>query len=98
MNRSDSRTTPRACAVSPAPMCWATCTAKPIAAAPKRPLKSQTELDTTPTEAVALGPSDPTMAVSIYCTSVSMSCWTIAGHDSARTAETSSRRVGVRPS
>ena len=76
----------RACQVTrlasscrPAPKCWATCTEKPTAAALKSPLKSQVVLEVNPTAAVAEEPREPTMAVSTYCTKVSMICSFMAG-------------------
>ena len=53
--------------ISPAPMEWATCTEKPVAAAEQVPPKSHVVVETKPMEAAALAPKLPTMAASIYC-------------------------------
>lgn len=56
-----------ALAISPAPMAWATCTAKPVDTAEHRPLNSQVVVETSPMEAEAFAPKLPTMAASMYC-------------------------------
>ena len=48
---------------------------------------SQLTVVVEPTAAVAAVPSAPTMAVSIYCTAVCISCSSIVGQASAITAE-----------
>ena len=60
MNRPKSTVKRRLCHTTfwasscrPAPRCWATCTEKPMAAAAKKPLKSQVVLEVSPTAAVA---------------------------------------------
>ena len=70
----------------PAPKCWATCTEKPTAAALNRPLNSQVVEEVRPTAAVASEPREPTMAVSTYCTRVSMICSMMAGQAKSSTA------------
>ena len=47
-------------------------------------LTSQLTVVVAPTAAVAYVPSEPTMAVSIYCTAVCISCSSMVGHASAR--------------
>ena len=85
-NFSACHVTLRASLSRPAPMCWATCTENPTAAAFKKPLNIHVVLAVSPTAAVAPEPSVPTIAVSTYCTIVIMICSTIAGHASEITA------------
>ena len=92
---SACQATSRALFSRPAPRCWATCTEKPMEAALNMPPKSQVVLAVSPTAAVAADPREPTMAVSTYCTKVIISCSTMAGQASSRTAPMVSLIRGV---
>ena len=44
-----------------------------------RPLKSQMVVDTSPTDALAPAPNDPTMAASMYCITMLLACASMEG-------------------
>lgn len=72
----DCLNTARAPCMSPAPIRCATCTEKPVAAAPHKPENSHVLVDTSPMEADASAPRCPTMEASIYCITMEES-WAI---------------------
>ena len=74
----------RAFWVSPAPSARAMKARKPTLSAESELLTSQLTVLVEPTAAVALVPSAPTIAVSIYCTAVCMSCSSMVGHASVQ--------------
>ena len=63
----DCLNTSRASFISPAPILWATCTEKPVAAEVHIPQKSHVVVDTRPIDAEASAPRLPTIDASIYC-------------------------------
>lgn len=83
---------------SPAPILWATCTEKPVAAAVQSPQKSHVVVDTSPMEAEASAPTRPTMAASIYCMMMEDSCAMMAGTLSSTVRRNCCRKVIGRPS
>ena len=74
----------RALFASPAPSALAMNARKPTPSAESELLTSQLTVLVAPTAAVALVPSEPTIAVSIYCTAVCISCSSMVGHASVR--------------
>ena len=74
----------RARCASPAPSARAINARKPTPSAESELLTSQLTVLVAPTAAVALVPSEPTIAVSMYCTAVCMSCSSMVGHASVR--------------
>ena len=74
----------RAFWISPAPSAREMNARKPTLSADNVLLTSQLTVLVAPTAAVALVPSEPTMAVSIYCTAVCMSCSSMVGQASVR--------------
>ena len=74
---------------SPAPRARAMTLRNPTPTAEIVQMMSQLIVVVAPTAAVAAVPSAPTMAVSIYCTAVCMSCSSIVGHASESTAGSS---------
>ena len=62
-----------------APIFWAAWTENPVATALHRPFSSHVLVETTPIAADAPAPKFPTMAVSIYCIIMEVSCARIAG-------------------
>ena len=75
----DWQNTARPFSRSPAPENCATCTENPVTAAVHHPPSSHVELETKPMEAEALAPRLPTMAASMYCIMVVLSCARTAG-------------------
>ena len=70
--------------VSPAPRDWDIYARNPTPRAEIVLPISQLTVLVAPTDAVALVPKTPTIAVSIYCTAVCMNCSSIVGHASAK--------------
>ena len=70
---------------SPAPKAWEICARNPTPKAATVLPISQLTVTVLPTAAVAAVPSEPTMAVSTYCTAVWISCSSIVGHASEST-------------
>lgn len=79
----------RTICASPAPLARAITLKKPMPQAEMMQMMSQLMVVVAPTAAVAAVPSEPTMAVSMYCTAVCMSCSSIVGHASVSTAGSS---------
>ena len=73
-----------AASLSPAPQALAIKDRKPTPQALTMPPISQPTVVVAPTAAMAFVPRLPTMAVSIYCTAVCISCSSMVGHASAR--------------
>ena len=69
---------------SPAPQALAIKDKKPTPQALTMPPISQPTVVVAPTAAMAFVPRLPTIAVSIYCTAVCISCSSMVGHASAR--------------
>ena len=67
-----------------APQAWAMKARKPTPKADTMPPTSQPTVVVAPTAAVASVPREPTMAVSMYCTAVCISCSSIVGQARAR--------------
>ena len=65
---------------SPAPSAFAMKARKPTASAEVVEFRSQLMVVVEPTAAVACVPSAPTIAVSMYCTAVFISCSSMVGH------------------
>ena len=92
IDKNERRTVSRALSSLPAPKYCAVCTEKPSATAATKPETNHMKEEHTPMAAVAVFPSEPTIAVSMYETQVIMSCSIIAGSESFKTV-----RAGVFP-
>ena len=77
----------RAFSCSPAPQTREINARKPTLNPCKEMPTSQFTVEVAPTAAVACVPSEPTMAVSIYCTAVWSSCSSMVGHASVMITE-----------
>ena len=82
----------RALSLSPAPQAFAMNARKPTPMADTVLFTSQLTVLVAPTAAVAVVPSAPTMAVSIYCTAVCISCSSMVGQASERMTPAMARR------
>ena len=76
---------------SPAPKAWEIWARKPTPKAETVLPISQLTVSVLPTAAVAAVPSEPTIAVSIYCTAVCSSCSSIVGQARENTAGSSAQ-------